>query len=250
MDDCPAYQRQAMLLPVLPPSPVYRGSPRVEEALRLLEENDYETLRKQQSNLIRGVLTWARVSAVAIEGIAARLVEGDLDRALDACDDAHTLADRLRQRDQHVNARVTAQVRERIGQLEALATCIDTAAALKEGESVDDLDALGRLLALHRRWHGMRRAVDSHADAEWLVALVQAAAGRVLTSGASGAAKGIASRAVAAWVPEVSPSASPLPNASPPPPSGTPPPAKRMRTESGGGGESLTWDDDDDELLR
>ena len=223
----------------------YRGSPRVDEALELLTINDYQTLLKTKSKLIRGQLTWANVCAVAANGVAPRLLEGDLDRAMDACEDAHTLAERLKERDRHVNARVTAALRQRIGQLEALAACLEVAARLREGEAIDDLDALGRLLALRTRWFALRRDTQSHADSAWVVELVQAAAGRVLTSGASAAAKGLASKAVAAWVVPAPADASPStpPHTPPHTPPEAPPPAKRMMRHDGG--EQLTWDDDD-----
>jgi len=85
------HQAMALLAPPTD-SPVYRGSPRVDEGLELLRINDYQTLLKRKSKLIRGSLTWASVAAVVIEGLATRLLNGGAERALDAADDAHTLA--------------------------------------------------------------------------------------------------------------------------------------------------------------
>ena len=97
---------------------VYRGSPRVDEALDLLRENSYEALQRRRSKFIGGKLTWASVCGVAVGAIAKGLL-GDLDKALDAGEDAHTLAERLAERDRQSHARVTAEQRRRIRQLDA-----------------------------------------------------------------------------------------------------------------------------------
>ena len=95
----PALRRWSML---------YRGSPRVDEALDLLRENDYDALLARTSKLIAGRLTWARVAAVAVGQLARGFLLGEADRAASYAEDARALADRLRERDAHPTARVTA----------------------------------------------------------------------------------------------------------------------------------------------
>ena len=122
----------------------------------------------------------------------------------------------------------------------------EAAARLRDG-GAPDAEALGRLLALRTRWHALRRDAESAADVDWVLALVQAAAGRVLASSeASAGVKAMASRAVAAWVPE-SPPAEPAAAAAAPP-TVTPGarPAKVVKLThltNPSSGEQLTWDD-------
>ena len=80
------HDSRALQLAMLLRTKVYRGSPRVDEALNLLRENDYQTLLRTKAKHLRAPLTWATVSAVAVKATAAALLEGDLDRALDAAD--------------------------------------------------------------------------------------------------------------------------------------------------------------------
>ena len=99
----------------------------IHDGLDLLQENDYHQLLRTKSKHIRGPMTWANVCAAAVSEIATALLEGPLQSALDACEHAHTLADRLTERDKHPTARVTAQLRNRINQLHATAACIEAA---------------------------------------------------------------------------------------------------------------------------
>ena len=68
-------QHQALLLAA------YRGEPRVEEALELLKNNDYKSLLRVKSKIIRGPMTWANIAGGAVATIARRLLEGDVERA-------------------------------------------------------------------------------------------------------------------------------------------------------------------------
>ena len=229
---------------------VYRGSPRLVEALDLLAENSYEALRRKRAALLTGPLTWARVCAVAIEALAKAFLHGGVDSALAACEDAHLLAKRLRERDQHVNARVTAGQRRLIGWLEAVARCFEAAAAVRDG-TVDDLAVLSIAGALRMRWYALRREMGSEAESDWVLTLVQEAVGRVLSSGSDGA-RAMATRVLAAWVPEAtpppdtSPHLSPSPRASPTQQritSSDAPPPKRLVQD---GGVAVQWTDGDD----
>ena len=221
----PALRRWSML---------YRGSPRVDEALDLLRENDYDTLLARTSKLIAGRLTWARVAAVAVGQLARVFLLGEADRAASYAEDARALADRLRDRDAHPTARVTTQLRTQIGQLDAVARCIQAAVALRDGAEADD-EALWRLAGLRTRWYALSREHASLAsDAEWVRDLVQTAAGRVLSSAAGAGAKAVASRAVAAWLPADASADAP-----------------RATTRLGmdGDGVQVQWTDADDDLF-
>ena len=222
---------------------VYRGQPRVEEALELLRINDYRELLQARSKYIKsGQLTWARVAGVAVEAVAKDMLRGDVDRALDAAEDAHELAQRLRTRDRDSSARVTAQLRSRIGQLDSLGTCIEAAVALRDG-AAPGFDVLGQLLSLRTRWHALRREHASELDADWVCALVQVAAGKVLSSNAGQGMKAMATRAVSAWTPEGEdePSSSVSPSDDPPP--------KRIKlAPESTDGERVQWTDEDDLL--
>ena len=150
----------------------YRGTPRLSEALDLLKLNDYHELLQRRSKLIAGKLTWARVAGVAVSAAAKALLLGDADRALPYVEDVRTLADRLRDRDAHPTARVTAQLRARIGQLLALAECLSAAAALRDGEEATDA-AMGKLVALRTRFYALKGEHPSlPADRRWAEELV------------------------------------------------------------------------------
>jgi len=105
-----------------------------------------------------------------------------------------------------------------------------------------DADALGKLLALRTRWFAYRRDADSDANSDWVLALVQAAAGKVLASTeASAGTKEMASRAVAGWIPD-----------SPPPATHTITPGERPAKAlklSSEGGQAIEWTEADDELF-
>lgn len=247
----------------------YRGEPRVDEALELLRNNDYHSLLRVRSKMIRGPMTWANIASSAAVAIGRRLLEGDVERAADAAEDAHALVDRLRARDAHPSARVTKELRARIALVEAMANGVEAAVALRdETAATDDLGALGRLLTVRGRWHALRRELDSAAEPDWVRSLVLAAAGTVLASkAASGGAKAMAARTVSAWTdPVTAPPDAHLPaattgtaestsvststtpsNASP---RASPPPTKRVRLTApeGRAGEQLTWTDADDLL--
>ena len=258
--------------------PSYRGSPRVDEGLDLLRTNDYDALQQRRSKYIGGRLTWAKVADVVVAGLGKALLFGDADRAVSYVDDVRSLADRLVERDAHPSARVTTQLRARIGMLVATANCIAAAVELRDGKPSSDA-ALGKLVALRTRWFGLKRELASHADHEWVVELVQGAAGRVLASDAGMGAKAVATRAAAAWLP-VQPTPPPVPEprvASPPaddaPPSPTrqrphplpdaqhfltppeegvshaEPASKRFKVDGDGPGEQVTWTDADDALF-
>ena len=218
--------------------------PAMDEALELLRKNDYHELLRSKANFIRGPLTWASVCAVAVATVAAGLLDGALDKAIDVADDAHTLAERLRERDQNSSARVTAQLRQRIGMLDGLASCFEAAVALRDGGPIE-FEALGRLVALRTRWFALRREMGSEAESDWVVALVQAAVGKVLTSDAGAGAKNMASRALAAWVatdPSAASVAADAPDAAA---SDADAPAAHKRLKlSEGPGEAVSWDDD------
>lgn len=223
----------------------YRGSPRTDEWLDLLRFNSYADLAKRKSKYLGGQLTWARVADGAVSAVAKAMVLHDVERALDAANDAHVLAKRLRERDAHPNARVTAVTRRRIGMVDALGTCLETVAQLRDGTlRPDNFDALGRLLALRSRWYALQREVPALEGAghDWVVELVQGAAGKVLSSDAGPGAKAMATRAVSAWTPDVPPDA---PRDAPPV---LPAPPKRMRLD-GDGGERVQWTDEDDLLF-
>ena len=252
MDDWRALDH-AMLLTV-----AYRGSPRLEKALELLKINDYEELRSEKTPLIPGALTWAKVAGVAVEAAAKGLLQGDAERAAEYAESVRTLAERLRERDGHVNARVTAQTRSQIGMLVATAACVEAALSLRDGKvAADDYDALGKLVSLRMRWHALRRERGSHADGAWVVDLVQKAAGRVLSSDAGAGAKAMAARAVAALVPTeaaTSPVTVATPVATPPSSPGAEamieaPAAKRFKVSGDGPGVKVEWTDDDDLLF-
>jgi len=183
---------------------VYRGSqPRVEEALELLRINDYRELLRAKSKYMKtGQLTWARVAGAAVDALAKDLLRGDVERALDAAEDARELAERLRERDRDPSARVTAQLRSRIGQLVGVGKCIEGAVAMRDG-AAPDFDSLGLLLSLRTRWYALRREHASELDADWVRALAQQASGKVLShADASQGLKAMATRAVSAWTPQ------------------------------------------------
>ena len=152
--------------------PAYRGSPRLSEALDLLEINDYHELLRRRSKLIPGKLTWARVAGVAVSAAAKALLLGDADRAVSYAEDVRKLADRLRDRDAHPTARVTAQLRAQIGQLRALAECISAAVALRDGEAASDA-AMGQLAALRTRFYALQGEHPAiYTDHRWAEELV------------------------------------------------------------------------------
>ena len=260
--------------------PAYRGSPRLSEALDLLEINDYHEMLQRRSKLIPGKLTWARVAGVAVSVAAKALLLGDADRAVSYVEDVRALADRLRDRDAHPTARVTTQLRAQIGQLLAFAECISAVVALRDGKAATDA-SMGKLTALRTRFYVLRGEHPSiHGEWQWAEELVQTAAGRVLTSDAGAGAKAVAARAVAAWLP-VAASRTPLHTplhapshalsrtpshtatlASPmasnaPPPTGVPllvpplprdQPSQRFKISGEGPGVQLAWTDEDDRL--
>ena len=258
--------------------PSYRGSPRVDEGLDLLRTNDYDALQQRRSKYIGGRLTWAKVADVVVAGLGKALLFGDADRAVSYVDDVRSLADRLVERDAHPSARVTTQLRARIGMLVATANCITAAGGLRDGKPSSDA-TLGKLVALRTRWFGLKRELASHADHEWVVELVQGAAGRVLASDAGMGAKAVATRAAAAWLPEQpTPPTAPTPRATsspasvvpapPTPPhlhplsndqllptpleegvSHTEPASKRFKIDGDGPGEQVVWTDADDALF-
>ena len=226
----------------------YRG-PRTDDFLELLRINSYAELQKAKSKFLGGQLTWARVADAAVTTVGKAMLGGDVERALEAAEDAHALADRLRERDKHPSARVTQATRTRITMLDALGSCVETAVGLRDGTvRPDDFDALGRMLSLRSRWFALRRELaQAHADKDWVLELVQAAAGKVLSSGAGPGAKAMASRAVAAWTSEASASTSVTPAASQraSPERGPSPAPKRTRLGEGDG-ERVEWTDEDD----
>ena len=198
----------------------------LDELLSLLAENDFHALKHARSAHVRGTKSWARLAGLAVELIRRPLVRGGLAVAREAYENAHLLEHRLAQRDTSTSARVTSELRERITRLARLASAVRAAVALQEGETPTDA-SVGHLLGLHQRWFALRD--EEPADQTWVVDLVNAAAARVLQSGAHGALKGLAGRAAAQWTPEP---------AEPPP--------KRTRVEDSSPGVSLTWDSDDD----
>ena len=104
MEQWPA-ERHAQILAATAPQqpPTYRGSPRVDEWLGLLRENSYAEMQKSKSKFLGGALTWARVADAAVTAIGkVMLGAADAERAIEAAEDAHTLAERLRERDTHV----------------------------------------------------------------------------------------------------------------------------------------------------
>ena len=262
MDAWPAQELAQLLRAAAAEEPSYRGSPQTEEALELLRVNDYAELHAKKSKYIGGSLTWAKVAESAVAAIGKAMLGGDVERAVDAAEDAHALANRLRERDKHPSARVTATTRTRIGQLDALGTCVETAVGLRD-ETVrpDDFDALGRLLALRTRWYALRRELASaYAENDWVVELVQGAAGRVLSSTSAGAgAKAMATRAVSAWAVASTSVAAPVASTSAAAPAASTsavasstesesPKAKRLKLGEGEG-ERVQWNDDDDLLF-
>ena len=104
MEQWPA-ERHAQILAATAPQqpPTYRGSPRVDEWLGLLRENSYAEMQKSKSKFLGGALTWARVADAAVTAIGkVMLGAADFERAVEAAEDAHTLAEQLRERDTHV----------------------------------------------------------------------------------------------------------------------------------------------------
>ena len=78
-------------------------------------------MQRAKSKFLGGKLTWARVADAAVGAVGkAMLGAADAERAIEAAEDAHALAERLQERDAHANARVTAATRTRIGMLDAL----------------------------------------------------------------------------------------------------------------------------------
>ena len=166
----------------------------VDDGLELLRQNDYETLRRATTSVVRGQPTWAKVAEAVVEQLKMPLLSGPVGEALEAAERARTLAERLRARDAHPSARVTTTLRSRIGALERLALCVEAAVRLKEGAAADEAD-VGRLIALRQRWTALRREQDEDA---WVRSLALAAAGAVLASDDVGL-QAMATRAVVRW---------------------------------------------------
>ena len=70
----------------------YRG-PRTDDFLELLRINSYAELQKAKSKYLGGQLTWAKVADAAVTAVGKVMLGGDVERALEAAEDAHTLAD-------------------------------------------------------------------------------------------------------------------------------------------------------------
>lgn len=220
----------------------YRGSPRLEECLDLLMENQHDTLLRSKPKYLRPPYTWAKIAETAVGIIAIDLLHGGVDRAMATVDDARALEERLRARDDHPTARVTSALRHRIGLVSAAVTGIEAADAVLHGSITDD--TLTRLSGLHTRWYAARREFASDADVSWVLDLVQRAVARVLSSTVGSAAKAMATRTLSTWLPELVEK----PHATAPGLStATVPGAKRIKL-SHGAGEQLVWSDADDDL--
>ena len=171
----------------------------LDEALDLLTHNDAASMaRADASGLkehVRGKPTWASVGEWAAEAIAARLRAATGAAALEeAASEAATLHARLLERDAIKGARVTIQLRERIGTVHAVASTLHTMLQLRDGARAPSYELAGKALVLYRGWlklGGQRNA--------FVRQLMEAAVGAVLQSAASAGIKAQFTRALSSW---------------------------------------------------
>jgi hypothetical protein len=209
----------------------------IKESLELLRDNDHASLLRKRAHTIKtGSLTWARLAEATASGVTRKLLNCSSDDQLrDASDEAHELNLRLQERTAVKGARVTMEVRSVITAVAALGQALKQMLDVKGGME-PSMDDGGRAIALRRRWIQLGGGANSY-----VVGLVQAAAGRVLSKGYHPAVKGLYSKAVAAWANGglSDPSSGPL---------------SQQRSSGGGSstghggdeGERVTWDSDDD----
>lgn len=214
-------------------SAVYRASSAgelddegLEQALKLLRENESSALaRARPAKLVpflKAKPTWATVGTLAADAITARLLGARNDNELlRASVDAKELHARLLERDATRTQRVTSVLRNRIQQLQAVGACLDELKRIKAGQLAPSMDTAGRASVLHRRWI----AIGGDKQDAAVRTLLEAATGKVLSSNAEQAIKGLYMRGLGWWLPQ--------------PPQLTAAPS----------GERVQWTDEDDGLL-
>ena len=209
-----------------------------DEALDLMEINDFSTLNKRRAQHIKGVLSWAKLAEVATNGVLRELLSCSSDDDLHkAAQRATELRARLDVRDSVRGARTTNDARHQIHLVESVANTMRELKAVRDNKTTASYDTANRLLALRSKWSRLLPndpMVDR--DNAFVRSLVQNASASVLGAGSvSDGVKALYAKAVTQWTP--SPPAGQSRSHSP----------SDQSSHSESGGTRISWDSDDDE---